>query len=882
MNNRPAVKILIPYLAGIILADRFNLNLIFLWIMSAIIIALAFFAYKKRWLSFSSVLFALCMIAFGFMRYEVSMTPPKNLDKVLYNQVEIYGTVLESQKERNGGSSLLINGEAYLPSQPSIFMKGKISIRSWEDDTFPELYGYGDIIGLEGKLTQPRPARNPDAFDYQKYLYRQGIFATMTIQNVTDTHQIGIGGNTFLRWIASFHNKIKTVIYEIARDEDTESILRGIVLGEKNDMPEDLYNAFRKTSTTHILVVSGVNFAILAGWIYGIFQFFRKRLINVGISNPILQNKKLAYIFVFPVIIIYALMAGAEFSVMRGLIFISLFILATLLDRNSDLFNNLAIAGLCILIFSPGAFWNAGFLLSFITVASIAYLMPYWDSLIAKITKRKILYRILQGIAVSISAQIGAGLIIAYIFGTYSFSGYIANPLIAPLVVLLTPMGFLSCLVGLIYLPFGSFLGWIDYAIVWLLELIVKWFAGIEFFYVKFNNNFSFMHIIVAVAIIIFIANLPTLLRKKPLFGIFLDIEGDLDNSNIPNDARQIFIDNKIKFSQNAKIITKKLGKKWLITDNLSDDWHDHQQAYLIKKDIDGINVYKENQTLLISCLVIISLSFWAWATLYNGNVAKITYLDVGEADSAVVDLPGDYEILIDGGVHRGKYSSGERVVSPFLTRQGINDLELMVSTHPDNDHSGGLTYIVDNIKVDEAITGSYGVISPTYKILTDRLESNNIEYHDAILQAIYEDKDTKIEVLSDGYKKYLKNEEKRMNNNSVVIKVTYKKASFLFTGDIEKESERQLVQSGRDIKATVLKVPHHGSYSSSSYEFIKAVQPSVAVISVGYKNYYHHPSAYIIKRYERLGTDIYRTDYQGAITIITDGRYGWVKTMYN
>jgi competence protein ComEC len=118
------------------------------------------------------------------------------------------------------------------------------------------------------------------------------------------------------------------------------------------------------------------------------------------------------------------------------------------------------------------------------------------------------------------------------------------------------------------------------------------------------------------------------------------------------------------------------------------------------------------------------------------------------------------------------------------------------------------------------------------------------------------------------------------MNNNSVVLKVTYKDASFLFTGDIEKSAESQLVRLNRDIKADVLKVPHHGSASSSTYNFINAVQPTVAIISVGYRNFYRHPASSVVRRYERSKVNIYRTDFDGAITIITDGHYGWIKNM--
>jgi competence protein ComEC len=262
----------------------------------------------------------------------------------------------------------------------------------------------------------------------------------------------------------------------------------------------------------------------------------------------------------------------------------------------------------------------------------------------------------------------------------------------------------------------------------------------------------------------------------------------------------------------------------------------------------------------------------------YDGHVAKVTYLDVGEGDSIYVELPDNYNVLIDGGSYREGYSLGERVVAPFLRREGVGDLDLVVSTHPDNDHTGGLTYILDNFHVNKTLTGSYGLTSPTYEKFTERL--NGIEHSDARPETIYDNGDTKIEVLSGQYHGILKNEDSRMNNNSVVLKLTYKEASFLFTGDIEKDAERQFVNSGRDVKATVIKVPHHGSGSSSSYDFIRAVQPSAAVFSVGYKNFYHHPSPYVVARYIRSGVKIYRTDRQGAVTVITDGRYGWIKTM--
>jgi competence protein ComEC len=137
------------------------------------------------------------------------------------------------------------------------------------------------------------------------------------------------------------------------------------------------------------------------------------------------------------------------------------------------------------------------------------------------------------------------------------------------------------------------------------------------------------------------------------------------------------------------------------------------------------------------------------------------------------------------------------------------------------------------------------------------------------------------VEVIGPRELDLLGSEDSRMNNNSVVLRVTYKKVSFLLSSDITEEAERSLISSAGDIRATVLKVPHQGSKSSSSWEFLRAVQPTIGVVSVGRWNYYGHPSPLIMGRYRWLGIKTYRTDRQGAVTVVTDGRRGWIRTVF-
>jgi|GEM_PF-720069 len=887
MRNRPALKILIPYLAGIILADRFDVNLVFLWLFSVICLLTIFFVYKKRWLSLSSALLFVCFIILGFMRYEIDMIPPRNIDRVVYQDVGVYGTVINSQKERSGGSSILIDAEVFPQHNPYIRMKSKITIRSWTDDLLPERYRQGDTIGLYGRLTQARNARNPGEFDYRKFLQRQGIFGIIYL-NDEEIYQLGSGGSVFLRWIGSLRQKIGAVITELSSDYEVESIFRSLILGEGGEVPIDLYRAFQKTGTTHVLVVSGVNFAILAGCGYWLFNAIRKYVLRIGKCKILLEKEIITYIPVFIIIVIYLFVANREFSVFRAFIFITLLILSVIINRDRDIFNILAIAGLIILLFIPGAFWNAGFQLSFVAVASIAYLMPYLDTQLKKtkwfrdIKEKKWhirgLYWFIQGIGVSITAQLGAVTIIAYTFHTFSPIGFLVNSLIFPLVFIVTPTAFALCFIGLISLPFAKLFSWTINIPIKLLIHIVRWFSDqVDFITLR---SFSLAYVFLIAGVIIFLVNLPKIFRKSPLFNIKPEYESYLNLDTIPDIVRYEFSNRGIKLSKNAKLIVKRFGNKWLITDNPSDNWFDKRQAYIAKKGKNHITFYRLNQKPLIYSLALISLFCWAMAIEYDGHVAKITYLDVREADAIFVQSPDRYNILIDGGSYSQRFDCGERIVAPFLRRNGVGKLDLMIATHPDNDHVGGLVYLLDDFIVDRVITGSYGLTSPTYDKFLEKLKWYNINYQDAKPSIVYENKDFKVEVLSDQYQGILKDSESRMNNNSVVTRITYKDASFLFTGDIEKQAEQQLVRTNTDIKADVLKVPHHGSRSSSTYELINAVQPSVAVISVGYKNFFGHPHSSVVRRYEKAGVNIYRTDINGAITIITDGRYGWIKTM--
>jgi len=225
--------------------------------------------------------------------------------------------------------------------------------------------------------------------------------------------------------------------------------------------------------------------------------------------------------------------------------------------------------------------------------------------------------------------------------------------------------------------------------------------------------------------------------------------------------------------------------------------------------------------------------------------------------------------MLIDGGgFYSADFDVGERIIAPFLWKNKIDRIDYIVLSHPQRDHMMGLKFIAERFRVKEFRWNGDVGIDKGYDELMQSVDKNRIERFTA-------DSDTPPLNINGAIVEFLSpQKENRLdaNNNSLVVKLKYKDISFLFTGDIENSGEAVLLNRGDEIKSAVLKVPHHGSRTSSRMDFLKAVNPKIAVISVGHSNPFGFPHPEILKRYEELKIPVLRTDINGAVTIETDG----------
>ncbi len=279
----------------------------------------------------------------------------------------------------------------------------------------------------------------------------------------------------------------------------------------------------------------------------------------------------------------------------------------------------------------------------------------------------------------------------------------------------------------------------------------------------------------------------------------------------------------------------------------------------------------KKLQFYILSVIALILATFAAktfpeGTPSYTGNL-QVIFVDVGQGDSTFIRTPSGETLLIDGG----EYDTYETHLLPFLRKQGIKTIDTAIATHYHSDHIGGIQLLTEDGGVKTLVLPDYDDTDNSRKYLENAAYNNDtqVQYVSAgdVIETHCDDLSIKVLHPSRGGS----NGNNFHNNNSLVLHISYGKTSFLITGDIEARAERELI-SNNNIECDVLKVPHHGSSSSSSEEFIQAADPTYGIISAGKNNSYGHPHFETLDTLNDEDIRIYRTDTDGNITFdVTD-----------
>jgi len=247
-------------------------------------------------------------------------------------------------------------------------------------------------------------------------------------------------------------------------------------------------------------------------------------------------------------------------------------------------------------------------------------------------------------------------------------------------------------------------------------------------------------------------------------------------------------------------------------------------------------------------------------------NDLMVFFLDVGQAESILIKSKDEY-MLIDAG----NTSDGEKIVK-YFNYLGIKEFKYVFGTHAHEDHIGGMDKIIKEFKINNFYMPSDTTTTETYLSVLNALEKKKVAYKTPKIGTRLELGNTKIDILS------VKEKQNDLNDTSIVLKLTYNNVSFLFTGDITQNVEKELIN--KDIKSTVLKVAHHGSKYSNSAAFLNKVKPEYSIIMCGVNNEYYHPHKVVLDKLEKINSKIYRTDLNGTIVAISDGKKIEFKTI--
>ena len=252
-----------------------------------------------------------------------------------------------------------------------------------------------------------------------------------------------------------------------------------------------------------------------------------------------------------------------------------------------------------------------------------------------------------------------------------------------------------------------------------------------------------------------------------------------------------------------------------------------------------------------------------------DGSTFSVHFIDVGQADAALVECDGEY-MLIDGGNR-----ADSNLIYSVLQREGVNRLSILVATHAHEDHIGGLPGAFNYATADLTLCPVTEHNSGVFKTFAQYAEEKGGGITVPAVGDTYRLGSATVVILG-------VNGGEDTNDTSIILKITYGSTSFLFTGDAEGPAEETVLNSGADLSATVLKVGHHGSAGSTSYRFLREIMPEYAVISVGTDNSYGHPTEEALSRLRDAGAKVYRTDLQGDIYVTSDGETVTVTTDRN
>jgi len=695
----------------------------------------------------------------------------------------------------------------------------------------PPSLNYGQRVEFEARVRRPRNFGNPGAFDYARYLARRDIYWTASMSSGAEVTVLpGQCGSRFQAAIVGLRVVALDRLAQLYKGKPYETgMMQAIMIGETYQVERVWTEQFRNTGTYHAIVISGTHTAVLA-----LFLMLVLRLCFVRREAALFVTSALLWL--------YALVTGWGSPCVRCAAGFTLFAVASYFARERRILNILAAVAIGFLVLDPEQIFEASFQLTFLAVGFIgAFATPLLERTAYPRAR-----------ALADLPDTGRDLHLAPVAAQFR----VEMRLLAETLRLWTRLPErASCLT--IGIPARVLLYAFQLAVV---SAIVQ--LGLALPMVVYFHRIGFSGVSANTIVV------PLMCAVIPV-GFIAIFTG-------------------------WAWVAKAAG--WLLAaSHAAVNWHMHLEPnWRIPDPPLWLGIAIGAGLILVALAsrasrvwfaatggalaVLFVLLLWhPFAPEVARNELEMTVVDVGQGDSILLTFPDGKLMLVDGGgiPTFGRHAPaqmdiGEDVVSPYLWDRSIGRIDVMVCTHAHADHIGGLPSLLENFHARELWTGANSE-NPAWRNLRDRARRDGVRIVPLHRGQCFHYGGAALEVLAPSLN-YVPKEEPH-NNDSLAFRVTFGRHSFLLSGDIERQVEAELVSEGLVRKTDVLKVPHHGSKTSSTAAFLDLLQPAFAVMSAGFENSYGHPHAEVLERYEERQACVLRTDLDGLVTVRSDGR---------
>jgi len=714
-----------------------------------------------------------------------------------------------------------------------------------EDSPLAELHA-GDDVTVVAQAKRPPVFRDEGAFDRRAYLATQGIDLVAMLRSAELIERVSAAPLSAASVLARVRRRLRGEIDTLFDGRpEVAAVLRAMLLGDRSFVERDESVDFQKTGVFHVLVVAGLHVGALAFFLYWIGRKLR-------------LSRSAMMVFTLTVLFAYVEVIEQRPPVLRSALMAAIVVLGGFFYRRLDVLNSAAIAALVLLVAHPLALRDSSFQLTFLAIGCIAGLAAPW-------LERNVqpYARALRGwrdvtrdaahepraAQFRIDLRSAASWLVARLPRTIAtraenaFVGVLGFTLRAWELMVLT----LALQIGMLPLMARDFhritlaAPFVNLAAVPLTGVIVPLgflTLGSALLFPALARMFATPLAAITLAllrIVHWFAHLPRWSYRIPGPHLWL----------------------VIAFFTFALLLAASL--------RIAHRWQ--------SKTVSGLS-----GGLLACSLVIASFPF---SPAWSAGKLELSVLDVGQGDSLFVVSPGGRTLLIDGGGAFGGFGGqairgidpGEEAVSPYLWSRGFQKLDVVALTHAHQDHLGGLSAILENFRVGQLWIGREvrsAALARLEQLARDKnisieheTRANHFAFDGAQGEIFWPE--TSVADSSSAAK----------NDDSLVLRLRYQERAILLSGDAEKEVESEMLaeNSEDELQAEVLKIGHHGGRNSTTPDFLAAVKPRLGIISVGEDNAYGHPHAELLERLANAGVRVLRTDRDGAVHILMDGK---------